>query len=427
MLYEAYHRIVAVTPRPGAEQASEVVGPLCETSDTLGHDRRAWAGRGRRPPRGARRRRVRIRDGVELQPAAVAGGGAGRRRRVARDPAAARPTTTCSRLKSRGLGRDSGFVGHRHDSGHGRMLICLRRPRSERQGNAGAAAAPVVRGARPRQVESLDFPTTTRRSGRRSGRACTASATTAPTRSSCCYIANRHEFKPRILEWLAAGRVVICDRYTASSVAYGEAQGLDAHWLASVQVYLPQPSADDPARHRARGGRGAQGEGPRQVRERPADARARPRELPAPGRRPAVARRRRGAPGRRSSPPTSLAPWRHDSGCGKRPHLGGSGREQHAGARVQRRARRAHVVHQHHDLPGQARGRGGFPVPARCRETDRPVPGTDSQAPRQRERAGHVRRAARRRAVRPAAAWAGAGGARPAPADRVPEPAARPG
>jgi len=40
MLYEAYHRIVAVTPRPGAGQPSEIVGPLCETSDTLGHDRR---------------------------------------------------------------------------------------------------------------------------------------------------------------------------------------------------------------------------------------------------------------------------------------------------------------------------------------------------------------------------------------------------
>lgn len=40
MLYEAYHRIVAVTPRPGAELPTEIVGPLCETSDTLGHDRR---------------------------------------------------------------------------------------------------------------------------------------------------------------------------------------------------------------------------------------------------------------------------------------------------------------------------------------------------------------------------------------------------
>ena len=40
MLYGAFHRIAAVRPRPGPEEACEVVGPLCETSDTLGHDRR---------------------------------------------------------------------------------------------------------------------------------------------------------------------------------------------------------------------------------------------------------------------------------------------------------------------------------------------------------------------------------------------------
>jgi len=39
MLYEAFHRIVAVTPRDGMRQEYEVVGPLCETSDTLGHKR----------------------------------------------------------------------------------------------------------------------------------------------------------------------------------------------------------------------------------------------------------------------------------------------------------------------------------------------------------------------------------------------------
>jgi diaminopimelate decarboxylase len=39
MLYDAFHRIVAVTPRDGREERYEVVGPLCETSDTLGHDR----------------------------------------------------------------------------------------------------------------------------------------------------------------------------------------------------------------------------------------------------------------------------------------------------------------------------------------------------------------------------------------------------
>ncbi len=39
MLYGAFHRIAAVAPRPGPEAMCEVVGPLCETSDTLGHGR----------------------------------------------------------------------------------------------------------------------------------------------------------------------------------------------------------------------------------------------------------------------------------------------------------------------------------------------------------------------------------------------------
>ena len=42
------------------------------------------------------------------------------------------------------------------------------------------------------------------------------------------YIANRYEYRPRSSGWLAAGAVVVCDRYLASSIAYGEAQGLDA-------------------------------------------------------------------------------------------------------------------------------------------------------------------------------------------------------
>lgn len=39
MLYDAFHRIDAVAPRPGPETSYDVVGPLCETSDTLGRDR----------------------------------------------------------------------------------------------------------------------------------------------------------------------------------------------------------------------------------------------------------------------------------------------------------------------------------------------------------------------------------------------------
>ena len=38
-LYGAFHRIVAVSPRPGEPRAYEVVGPLCESSDIFGRDR----------------------------------------------------------------------------------------------------------------------------------------------------------------------------------------------------------------------------------------------------------------------------------------------------------------------------------------------------------------------------------------------------
>jgi dTMP kinase len=54
------------------------------------------------------------------------------------------------------------------------------------------------------------------------------------------YVANRFEYKPRLDLWLAAGDVVICDRYRASSVAYGEAQGLDPAWLDDIQRHLPR-------------------------------------------------------------------------------------------------------------------------------------------------------------------------------------------
>ena len=55
------------------------------------------------------------------------------------------------------------------------------------------------------------------------------------------YVANRYEKKPQIEAELAAGTVVICDRYLASSIAYGEAFGLDGTWLRDVQKYLPPP------------------------------------------------------------------------------------------------------------------------------------------------------------------------------------------
>jgi len=55
-------------------------------------------------------------------------------------------------------------------------------------------------------------------------------------------IANRYEWKPAILRAQAEGQVVVADRYLASSVAYGEAQGLDPDWLFEAQRYLPPPA-----------------------------------------------------------------------------------------------------------------------------------------------------------------------------------------
>ena len=55
------------------------------------------------------------------------------------------------------------------------------------------------------------------------------------------YVANRYEWKGEIVREKEAGTILVCDRYLASSIAYGEAQALDVAWLTEIQKYLPQP------------------------------------------------------------------------------------------------------------------------------------------------------------------------------------------
>jgi dTMP kinase len=55
------------------------------------------------------------------------------------------------------------------------------------------------------------------------------------------YIANRYERKPDLHRWLEGGLILVSDRFSASSIAYGEAQGLDPLWLADMQKFLPVP------------------------------------------------------------------------------------------------------------------------------------------------------------------------------------------
>ena len=93
-----------------------------------------------------------------------------------------------------------------------------------------------------RNAEFLTFPEYTTKIGIEIGHALQGERDYQPDTLQLLYIANRFEFRPRILEWLEAGTMVVCDRYLASSIAYGEAQGVDATWLTDIQRLLPQPA-----------------------------------------------------------------------------------------------------------------------------------------------------------------------------------------
>ena len=133
------------------------------------------------------------------------------------------------------------------------------------------------------RAEFLTFPEYTTAIGAEIGHALQGERDYAPDTLQLLYIANRFEFRPRISQWLDAGTMVVCDRYLASSIAYGEAQGVDAA-LADRDPAVPAATvADAAARHPAGRVAAPQEGGARQVRARPAVARPRARELPSPG------------------------------------------------------------------------------------------------------------------------------------------------
>jgi dTMP kinase len=90
-----------------------------------------------------------------------------------------------------------------------------------------------------RTVRSVSFPDYETPIGREIRQALSGERNFGPEVMQLLYVANRFEYKPRLDHWLAAGDIVICDRYRASSVAYGEAQGLDPGWLEDIQRPLP--------------------------------------------------------------------------------------------------------------------------------------------------------------------------------------------
>ncbi len=94
---------------------------------------------------------------------------------------------------------------------------------------------------RGRQVRLLSFPDYSTPIGREIALALKGERDFGPDVMQLLYVANRHERCTEIEATIAAGGVIICDRYTASSVAYGEAQGLDGAWLRDIQRFLPKP------------------------------------------------------------------------------------------------------------------------------------------------------------------------------------------
>jgi dTMP kinase len=92
-----------------------------------------------------------------------------------------------------------------------------------------------------RLVRLLSFPAYDTAIGAEIGRALQGDRDYGPDVMQLLYVANRYELKPQIEFELERGTVLICDRYLASSIAYGEAQGLEPAWLAEMQKHLPQP------------------------------------------------------------------------------------------------------------------------------------------------------------------------------------------
>src|SRR6188474_622222 len=93
-----------------------------------------------------------------------------------------------------------------------------------------------------RKARLVSFPDYGTSIGEEIARALQGEREYGPDVMQLLYVANRYERKPDLKRWLDGGLMLVCDRYMASSVAYGEAQGLDRAWLTDMQKYLPPPS-----------------------------------------------------------------------------------------------------------------------------------------------------------------------------------------
>ena len=96
--------------------------------------------------------------------------------------------------------------------------------------------------AQSHKVRLVSFPDYSTHIGGEIERALAGERDYGPDVMQLLYVANRYEWRPSLEAWLADDWFVVSDRYLASSVAYGEAFGLDPAWLVTIQRNLPKPS-----------------------------------------------------------------------------------------------------------------------------------------------------------------------------------------
>src|SRR3989441_6089634 len=90
------------------------------------------------------------------------------------------------------------------------------------------------------KVGTLSFPIYSTSSGRLIRSFLAGRANTSPHALHMLYSLNRWENMETISGALKKNDFVICNRYTPSNLAYGEARGLSVQWLAGLDAGLPE-------------------------------------------------------------------------------------------------------------------------------------------------------------------------------------------
>ena len=381
-LYGAFHRIEPVEGPASGERHYEIVGPVCESSDVVGRDRMLPA--------------LQIGDVVAIRDAGAYGSVMASNYNRRPLPAEVLVDDGSWRvIRRRQTVDDQLSLGDVAVTG---LFIAFEGlDQSGKQTQAERLRDYVKeQGRKARLVSFPDYGTSI---GEEIARALSNERDYGPDVMQLLYVANRYEKKADLLRWLEGGLILVSDRYTASSVAYGEAFGLDAAWLTDMQKFLPPAVADHPARHRAGDGREAQVGRPRSLRARSGDAGPRPRELPASGGGAGLDRHRRRARqgrDRRRRHPRGAVTTRAAVSARTSAH---PGLLQRPRARLERRAGRAHIIDQHDNRPSERRGVRASPRRRRacCDGAGRPA---GRSASRWRGRGAARARRARRDAAR---------------------------